>query len=269
MNIARLEGRLVVVSEVVGVSAYDFDFDLNFRCEHPFQFQREEPCVLRVGAIDKYEMRFAEMQEIGLRPVNSPDEHQRASELERWYPLISELTPRSIVFEALPPATEIEAAFAWPVFIKGSRQTSKHSAALSIASDREDYDRIRHEYQRDEILHWQKPVVREFVPLMKADGVVPGQVSPSIEFRSFWWRGECVGWGQYWYQLPSYQAADIQLGLDMAHEAVRRLNVPFVVIDIAKTADGRWIVIECNDAQESGYTGVPAKRLWERILALC
>jgi hypothetical protein len=55
----------------------------------------------------------------------------------------------------------------------------------------------------------------------------------------------------------------------MAREAVRRLNVPFVVIDIAKTADGRWIVIECNDAQETGYTGLPAKALWERVLALC
>ncbi len=269
MNIARLEGRLVVVSEVVGVSAYDFDFDLNFACEHPFRFDREELCVLRVGAIRDYAAEFNDKLKIGLRPINSPAEHERASELEHWYPLIPDLTPRSQVFDQLPPAAEIESGFRWPVFIKGSRQTSRHSAALSVASNLEDYERVREQYHRDEILHWQKPVVREFVSLLPTEGVVPAQVSPSVEFRTFWWCGVCVGWGQYWYQVPPYHAADIQSGLDLAHEAVKRLNVPFVVIDIAKTSDGGWIIIECNDAQESGYTGVAPKRLWERILAEC
>jgi hypothetical protein len=38
------------------------------------------------------------------------------------------------------------------------------------------------------------------------------------------------------------------------------------VIDIAKTAQDEWIVIECNDAQESGYAGVSPKMLWDHIL---
>lgn len=268
MNIARVEGRLVVVSEVVGVAAYDFDFDLNFRCEHPFRFDREESCVLRVGAIPDYRAEYDRRIEIGLRPVNSPEEHLRASELEHWYPLLADLTPLSRVYDELPSVGEIEAIFRWPVFIKGSRQTSRHSASLSVANDPADYERVRKLYREDEILHWQKPVVRQFVPLLRTDGVVPGQVSPSIEFRTFWWKETCVGWGQYWYQLPSCRADDVQRGLDLAAEVAKRLRVPFVVVDIAKTADGRWIVIECNDAQEAGYTGVSAKALWERVLAL-
>ena len=46
-----------------------------------------------------------------------------------------------------------------------------------------------------------------------------------------------------------------------------RLAVPFLVVDFAKCSDGRWIVIECNDAQESGYTGIPLYNLWRQILA--
>jgi len=42
--------------------------------------------------------------------------------------------------------------------------------------------------------------------------------------------------------------------------------VPFLVVDVAITAKGRWIVIECNDAQESGYAGVSPLALWTSIL---
>ncbi|MDK2123050.1 ATP-grasp domain-containing protein [Parachitinimonas caeni] len=46
----------------------------------------------------------------------------------------------------------------------------------------------------------------------------------------------------------------------------QRLKVPFLVVDIAKMQDGRWIVIECNDAQESGYTGIVPQLLWRQVL---
>lgn len=211
MNIARLEHKLVVVSETVGVAVYDFDFDLNFQCDHPYMFVGEELCVLRIGAIADYPTEFEEKRAIGLRLVNTPDEHRRASELEYWYPLISDLTPRSQVYDELPPASAVEAEFQWPVFIKGSRQTSRHSAALSIASSAEEYERIRIAYAKDDILHWQKPVIREFAPLASVAGSVPGQVQPSIEYRSFWWRGVCVGWGRYWFQVPHYSEVDVQV----------------------------------------------------------
>lgn len=267
MNLARVEGRLFVISAPVGVDAYDFDFDLHFRCEHPFRLEREEPCVLRVGAIADYAAEFRERLEMSLRLVNTPDEHLRASELEHWYPLIPDLTPRSKVFEALPTVAQVEAAFDWPVFVKGSRQTSRHHAQLSVISNADEYDLLLDRYAKDDILRWQKPVVREFVPLMAVAGNVPCQVRPSLELRSFWWRGDCVGWGRYWYQVPPYDIRDAGRGLDVAREAASRLCVPFLVVDVAKTADGRWIVIECNDAQESGYAGVVPKAMWERVLS--
>lgn len=109
MNIARLEHKLVVVSETVGVAVYDFDFDLNFQCEHPYMFEGEELCVLRIGPIADYSSEFEEKRAIGLRLVNTPDEHRRASELEYWYPHISDLTPHSQVYDELPPASAVEA----------------------------------------------------------------------------------------------------------------------------------------------------------------
>lgn len=52
----------------------------------------------------------------------------------------------------------------------------------------------------------------------------------------------------------------------MGEEAARRVAVPFLVVDLAQTIDGRWMVIECNDGQESGYAGVSPIGLWQRIV---
>lgn len=267
MRVARIEDRLVVVTKEVGVSTYDFDFDLHFCCEHPYRFKSEEMCVLRIGPISDYAAEFDEKMDMGLRLVNSPEEHAMASELESWYPLIRDLTPRTRVFEALPQAADIESEFDWPVFLKGSRQTSKHNPDLSIVRSRQHYERVVQQYQRDPILFWQKPVVREFVSLEPLTGSVPGKVPPSVEYRSFWWNGECVGWGCYWYQLDRYESADIDNGLAIASDTATRLKVPFLAVDFAKASGGQWVVIECNDAQESGYVGTPPYRLWREVLA--
>jgi hypothetical protein len=268
MNIARIGNRLVIVSEPVGVAVYDFDFDLYFACDHPVAFGDCEPCVLRIGAIPDYAAAFREKLEWGLRLVNSPEEHSRASELEHWYPLIQDLTPRTLVFDSLPSVREIENSFCWPIFLKGSRQTSKHNPSLAVVKDASQYEAVRKKYSEDEILRWQKPVVREFVPLLPVPGTVAGKIRPSAEFRSFWWNGDCVGWGQYWYQVSAYNCPDVQRGLEVAREAAVRLQVPFLVVDFAKSADGRWIVIECNDAQVSGYTGIVPQVIWNNILRL-
>lgn len=266
MEIARLEGRLVVVSEPVGVSAYDFDFSLHFRVDHPYAFDDAELCVLRIGAILDYDAEFAEKAVWGLRLVNDPAQHARASELEHWYPEITELTPRSRVYDELPSLPELRSEFEFPVFIKGSRQTSRHNPDLSIARDSAQYDRVRQLYAQDEILHWQRPVVREYVALESISGSVAGKVRPSVEFRTFWWFGECVGVGPYWYQLASYSSPDLSVGVAVAGVAAARLNIPFLVVDIARTTDGSWMIIECNDGQESGYAGVFAPTLWRNIL---
>lgn len=266
MNIVRVEEKLNIASTKTRVAVYDFDFELFFHCRHPTQFHGDEICVLRVGAVLDYDSAYTEYQELGLGLVNSPEEHRLASELSAWYPHLVDLTPRSICVDTFPDAEFIEREFGWPVFIKGSRQTSRHNPETSVVRDPEQYRQVIQAYQHDSILHWQRIAIREFTLLQPVPGQVPGKVKPSMEFRTFWWKGLCVGWGRYWYQVLPYSAPDIQDGLALAEQVANRLKVPFLVVDIAKTADGRWIVIECNDAQESGYVGIDPYLLWRKVL---
>lgn len=93
-------------------------------------------------------------------------------------------------------------------------------------------------------------------------------IPASFEFRTFWWKGECVGTGRYWLSAQQYDwtQKEKQDALSIAGEAARRVNVPFLVVDVAQRIDGQWIVIECNDGHESGYAGVSPFALWKNII---
>ena len=44
--------------------------------------------------------------------------------------------------------------------------------------------------------------------------------------------------------------------------------MPFLVVDFAKAVSGDWLIIECNDAQESGYAAIHPQALWAEVLRL-
>jgi hypothetical protein len=263
-----VEDVLWVLDAETWIPAYDFRFDQFFSCRHPEDRPAEITAVARVGALEDYATRHAELLADGIRLVNSPEEHLQASQLPFWYPLLEDLTPKSIWFEQPPEPVEVESHFDWPIFVKGARQSSRHRRALSIILDAESFRAAMQAFRADSILHWQQIVCREFIPLRSVEDLIPDRVPSSFEFRTFWWKGEFVGIGPYWWQGKPYSITEAEraAAVKVAEEAAGRLSIPFLVIDMAQTMDGRWIVIECNDAQESGYTGVSSIGMWQKIV---
>ena len=258
---------LWLVTQPVGVSVYDFDFRAFFDCQTPYQPPEKLAAVARIGAVDDYSDFFARSECDGLELVHTPEEHIRCTTLSEWYPLIRSLTPRSKWYERPPTFSEMEADFGLPVFVKGARQTSKHQAAASIIRSREDYETALQIFKSDPILHWQDFVCRELLPLRSVSGGAEGKIPASYEFRTFWWRGELVGAGRYWFEADDYDwtLLEREEGLAVAKQAVEALECVFVVIDLAQTVDGRWIVIECNSGMESGYAGASPFAIWDAI----
>jgi pimeloyl-ACP methyl ester carboxylesterase len=259
-----------VLHAPTGISAYDFSFDRMIACRRPWQRPERIEAVARFGAAPSYPDTWERLESQGIALVNNPAQHRRASELTEWYPLIADWTPRSIWFSACPSASEVARTFDWPVFVKGSRQTSRHQANLSIARSAAEFDRIMERYREDDILSWQTIVCREFVDLRPVRGETGDKVSPAFEFRTFWWRGQLVGSGRYWSEYCDYSWSpeEKESALRMAAAAASVVDVPFLVVDVAQMANGQWIVIECNDGQESGYAGVSPFSMWRAILEL-
>lgn len=267
-DLLLVENAFWVVTNSIHNPVYDFRFDSYFACNRPWNRPKPVLAIARLGALPDYGLLFDYFFDQGIQLVNSPHQHSRASELPEWYPLLVDLTPKSAWYDSPPLPAVVSESFGWPVFVKGARQTSHHDPSKSIAHNPSDYERLVQAFQRDPILHWQRFVIRKYVDLRPLECNVTTKIKPSFEFRTFWWNQKLVGVGPYWSQFVDYTwtASEKADCLAIAENACSRLDCPFLVIDMAQTIDGEWIVIECNDAQESGYAGVSPFSLWHEII---
>jgi hypothetical protein len=270
IDLLCLDGAIWIAERKVGLAVYDFPFDLLLPVKRSTWGLDNLTAVARVGAVDDYDEFHASLAERGIHLIHTPAQHRLCSDLPEWYPLLKNLTPESRWYDEAPPAGEAASLFGWPIFLKGSRQTSRHKASLSIVHSAPEYDAAIQSFAEDRILHWQQIVLRRFVPLQPVAADMGEKIPASFEFRTFWWRGELAGAGPYFAEFACYDwtSSEREAGLAIAQEAARRVALPFVVVDIARTVEGKWIVIEINDAQESGYTGVTPLSMWQRIVEM-
>lgn len=199
----------------------------------------------------------------------SEEEHLRCSTIEKWYPLLQERTPFTMIYDNLPHIDELLEYFSLPVLIKGNRQTNRHKKAQSIIEDAASYKKLQNIWNQDKVLSWQKVAIREYVPLQEVDkDSFPDMVPISYEFRFFYFQKKCMAFGSYWNIGTTYSLTNDELKeiLPLTNWVANKLDVNFVAIDVAKTASGKWILIEVNDAQESGYTGVNPLILWNNVI---
>lgn len=269
-SLINVEDCLWVLSNPIGLPVYDFKFEDHFRCKHPIYVDSEINSIARLGATNDYQARYEFFSELGIKLIHTPIEYELSSKLPKWYPLISDLTPKSICFDVFPSVQEIENNFSWPIFIKGERQTNRHDRSKSIIESPAQLLALKEVWKNDEILFWQKIVCREFINLKKVAVDHKIALPKSFEFRTFWWKNECVGFGKYWtsenYQLSENEKESmIKIGSIVA----KRLALKFLVVDMALTENNEWIVIECNDGQDAGYAGVNPFMLWSNVLKAC
>lgn len=270
IDLILVEEVLWIAKSKINVPIYDFEFENFFACRHPLNRMDLIKAVGRFGVTENYSELYQNLLKENIELIHSPEQYFKASELNNWYSYLKDLTPKSLWFDEPPSFTQVEQNFDYPIFIKGSRQTNRHQQKLSIARSRSEYIEIAEEYKKNTVLHWQKYVVREFINLRKVSGKKTEKIEPSFEFRTFWWKTKLVGAGSYWKDFANYNWNEIEKiqGLKIAEVAAKRLNLPFIVIDIAQTESGNWIVIECNDGQESGYANISPISLWQNIIEI-
>lgn len=127
---------------------------------------------------------------------------------------------------------------------------------------------LRSELQCDSGMRAETIVAREYVPLrVIGDGM--GGCPIADEHRVFVLDGEVVARGAYWpaedCTTPPTPSAEIPAAF--LRDAVSRVNgcLRWYALDVARAAAGGWIVIEVNDGQRSGLSGVPALELYRAM----
>lgn len=206
----------------------------------------------------------------GIRLVNAPEEHLRTLEFDHAYPRLAGLTPRSVVVDDVRQVAAAIEALGLPLFIKGTLLSRKfYGWKACVADTREEAEALVGRLLRVSQLSRGRAVLRELVPLRRTEQVLEG-FPTSREYRLFLLRGEVVGQGYYWPFADPFgdlTGEDEAAVLALAREAARRLEVPYVSVDVGQLQDGRWIVIESGDPQFSGVGHIPMSTLYRNLRA--
>lgn len=175
----------------------------------------------------------------------SPADYRRAHELPGWYDAFSGLTPESrwLASAGVDGIDVLLRGFpAGAAVLKDYVKSMKHRwDEAAFIPNTEDTAAVR-------------SVATRFLEL-RGDDLVGGIVIRKFESfvgaeaRTWWVRGVCRLVTAHPDSPDAPPAAGIPVN-DIAH-AVATLAAPFVTVDLAQSADGRWRIIEVGDGQVS------------------
>jgi len=203
----------------------------------------------------------------GSRLVNTWVQYTYIASLLNWVDDLSGITPAAYQVSEIGNLPEGE------YFVKGETNSKKDDWNTSaFAANLDAIDGIIGNLQGSSTIKEQEIVIRPFVRYRQL-GVQPTGQPIFNEVRVFVLDGQVMASGFYWSLQRSRFSEEatkplIPENFDATlNEAIRRIGdkASFVVIDLAEHPDGRWDVIELNDANMSGLTGVDADTLWRNV----
>jgi len=200
--------------------------------------------------------------------INTPEQHALATELDKFYPLISDLTPKSIMIESSNQLEHHMKELRFPVFVKGVAKSNKDKGWKAVtASNADELESILQETFENSYRTRGKVIIRELVKL-KTVATDPKGFPIGREYRAFVYQQEILEMGFYWddyndtYSLSKDDKHNIR---HLVQETTRRIDVPFMSVDVAQLETDEWIVIEIGDGQFSGLSQISPIKLWKQL----
>lgn len=202
---------------------------------------------------------------------NSLEEHLRALEFDRALPLLGDLTPASVVLhESSSPRDWREAtqSLGFPLFVRGTARSRKAAGwKACVAATASELEALVAEMFTLPYRARGRVIVRQIVPLLHSRTSDQG-FPLGREFRVFLLGQRVLSCGYYWEGFDPHRDLtpnEERAVWALAQEAARRVNVPFVAVDIGQMTSGAWTVIEVGDAQFAATGQVSRLALWNAL----
>jgi hypothetical protein len=224
---------------------------------------------------DQYAALYAALAGRGVQLVNDPAAYRHCHHLPESYGVIEGKTPRSVWLRrqdglGLDRVMEAVCSFgAAPIIVKDFVKSQKHAwreaCFIPDASDRAGVERVVSrflELQGGDLA--EGPVFREYVPFEQA-GTHPRSGMPlAKEFRLFFLDGTPLAAYPYWAEG---EYGDLSPPVDEMQEIAARVRSRFFTMDVARRADGDWMIVELGDGQVAGLPdGVDERDFYQRLL---
>lgn len=228
--------------------------------------QHAAPCVYRgwMMTARQYKAFHAALTQRGYEPLTNPEQYAFSHHLPENFPSIEKASPATVWITSqdagLPHQPDWSAIIKTaarlgpgPCIVKDWVKSQKHawSTACFIpnAQDEGAVQRIAGrfvELQGDQLCGGL--VFRKLTPL-HIIGHHPRSGMPlGAEVRSFWVGGQPKTIFPYWDEIGFDEKPPMETFQDIG----KSLRSPFFTVDIAKAADGRWIIMELGDGQVAG-----------------
>ncbi|WP_157931619.1 ATP-grasp domain-containing protein [Mycobacteroides abscessus] len=207
-----------------------------------------------------------EVVERGSRLINSFAQHLAIDDIFAWAALLGDLTAPTYRIEDM--ARVPDGRF----FVKAQVSSLKNLGPQAVFADtKAEAVAMATELENHWLLGGQVPVIRPVQDYLRL-GISEQGMPAFHEQRVFTYLGKVLGSGFYWSghrgvgQPPTLENA-FWTAVDVALE---RLNgiADFLVLDMAQYVDGRWGVVELNDACHAGFPpAVSPSEVFRNLLA--
>ncbi len=229
------------------------------------QIQKDDFVIPRYSALPFFQELCGDIQYLGGTVINSYKQHMFIADLENWYAVLRDITPRTWFRLGDIPYNE-----EGPFVLKGATNSRKHQWLTHMyASNITEAQRIHWELSNDGFIGDQSIYIRKFVNLRKFLIGVNG-MPVTNEWRTFVLYGKILAsgyyWSNYWDDLEEKPQMDsraqelLELVIDRVGNASN-----FYVIDIGQLEDGSWTVVELNDGMMSGLSMIDPDILYKNM----
>lgn len=195
------------------------------------------------------------------RLINTTVQHKWIANFE-YYNLLKKYTPETWDDNSFYMAPEGE------YIVKGKTNSRKMLwNKCMFAKDKRAALDIACELMNDPLIGPQGILYRKYIPLETFETGLNG-LPFTNEWRFFFYKGKEVAHGYYWSiaeHANEYIIGDS--GIKFANKIANIVKdyVNFFVVDIARTVDGQWILIELNDGTMSGLSTIDPNSFYDNL----
>jgi len=237
--------------------------------------------------VEQYTELYGALQVCLVDLHTTPEQYEAAHHLPGWYAEMLKETPTTtwVAKEDIDPGTAFDHRVATSpiavarlllescphgIIIKDYVKSRKHEwEEACFVPNVDKLEEVLRNFMERQGSDLQGGVVfREFLPL-RSVGKHPDSGMPmGEEFRLFWMNGKIAGVAEYWpsefyegedrtdertgttYRVP--EALNTLPDPHSLAELALSINNPFISMDLARTEDGEWFIMEVGDGQVSG-----------------
>jgi hypothetical protein len=224
--------------------------------------------LCRYSCLPYYKELQNDIEELGGKMLVTHQQHLYTANVSSWYLDLKDLTPKTYFdYNSIPSNSG-------PLIVKGSTNSKKFSWKTHMfANDKISASEVAWRLEQDAIVGYQDIVFRDYVPLRKYFDSISGY-PVTEEYRFFVCHSKVISGAFYW----SNHIEDIisecnetpnvnEVPKEFLQEVIKRIGTktPFYTLDVGKTQEGKWTVIEINDGQMSGLSENNPETLYKNL----